>query len=166
MQLTASRQSYDISKPMNSKQPKTTPDQQNNSFTPTFHKCKPPTANTDQDENTGPHGAPYGEAAHAPGKPARQNLLSELPTIDSGPRTYSAPNNTATKSFPPESLCPQLPTDWQQSPARDDSLAVSGTGTTGRIHKQPHTPYPAPQILSMLLNPTLITPKMQSGTWK
>ena len=99
LRLTAPRQPYDISRPKNSKDPKTTTDHQNDSYTPPFYNCKPTTANTEQGENTGLHSAPYGEAAQAPSKSARQNLMPELPTIDSRPRIYSAPTNTATKKF-------------------------------------------------------------------
>jgi hypothetical protein len=140
MRLTASRQPYNISRPKNSRHPKTILGHQNDSFTPPLYNCKPTIANTKQGENTGPYSAPYGETTQAPNKSARQSLLLELPTIDSGPAFVACPLTQQLKSFPPKSHCPQQPTARHQSLTQEDKWAGCAIGTGGRILRHPHIP--------------------------
>ena len=91
MRLTASRQPYDISKPKNSKHPKTIPNHQNDPFTPPFYNCRPTTANTEQGESTGPHSAPYGEAARRPTNRRAKTSCLNCPQLTQGPASIAHP---------------------------------------------------------------------------
>ena len=109
MRLTALRQPpKDISRTKQPRQIKLTSrhlkpilDTQNDSFATLPCVCNPTSANTGKRGRTRQRCAPYGEAAQAPSKTARQNPLPELPTINTDPRNYSTPTNTAAKNLPP-----------------------------------------------------------------
>jgi len=106
MRLTASHQSYDITRLNNSRHTKPIPDLQNNYFPPLLCYCKPTSTNTEKCWSAGPYRAPCGGAAETTHKQARPSPLPEPTTLNLGTCKFPTLLNKTTNNLLPRIMLP------------------------------------------------------------